>query len=253
MGVYFCLRKEITAVNQRKADGFALKFISVRAFQDYKRIVLVGRMSAQASDGLDPHFQAADFCVPFFCPGAGKLDHIIAVVRQIHAKTHGSGQMNRFVSFVKETGAPCDDCLLCKDGIEQMEAHAGYRILQDQRQRFGFFGSFGIGGGKPCKARLSGMDLVSFILEIADPASVFLQDLHSRLPVVAGTINAVFLPCVLQRKTPVIFEQIGRHGTGSRLQKIRVVFFLVDTLPKVQLAHLAVWQNRHNIADLIVK
>ena len=28
---------------------------------------------------------------------------------------------------------------------------------------------------------------------------------------------------------------------------------LVDTLPKVQLSHLAVWQNRHNIADLIVK
>ena len=187
------------------------------------------------------------------CPRTGELEPLVITVRQIHAQTHGSQQMYIFASMIGQLRAPRQDPASHENRIEKLQRNLRHWVLQNQCQGFCLAVLFCIGGRKSCELRFSCSNRVALITEIRKAAAVFLKDLHCRMPIIRRTIYAVFLPHMLQGKRPVSFEYVRGHGAVAGFQKIGKVFLMMDPLAEIQLAHLFIGKDRHDIADLVVE
>ena len=92
-----------------------------------------------------------------------------------------------------------------------------------------------------------------FVTEIRQTASVFLQNLDCGLPEIGCPINAIFLLDVFQREGAVVLPKIGGdRPMGCKFQQVRVIPLWVDVFPEIELSHLPVWKDSHDIADFVV-
>ena len=106
--------------------------------------------------------------------------------------------MDSLRALIGKMGASGQNTALGKQGIIKLQLNAGHRILQNQGQCLRLAVRFRVGGRKTGKGRLSGGNMVRFVAEIGNAASVFLQNLNCGKPVVRGTVYPVFLPDMFQ-------------------------------------------------------
>ena len=210
------------------------------------------RIPPDAVHCLDPLFQSAYLQMPLPGPGAGKLQPLVFTVQQIKTQTHGPGQMHRLLALVLKFRAAGENPSFCKNRIEKREHDTGQRILKLHGQSLCFPRILRIGRRKSRKLWLSLQDLMASVYKIRYGAPVLLQDRHCRMPEICSSVYAVFLSGMLQRKGIVIVVHIRRHGTVHPLLQIRKIFFMMNSLSKIQLSKMAVRQYGHNVAHLFI-
>ena len=70
---------------------------------------------------------------------------------------------------------------------------------------------------------------------------------------IRGPVHPVLLSGKLQRERVIIVIYTGSHGTRYPLQQIRKILPVMNPSSKIQLAHMPVGKNGHDITDLLVK
>ena len=150
------------------------EFICCQAFQDDKRIVVVGRIPRMLPHRLDP-CSSLLFGYRSLAHAPENWDHIIAAVRKIQAETHGRQKMHTLLSPVDKTRVSCNDAACGKYSIGKLQMKISQRVSQLDDQRLRLFFTFNVSCRKSGKIRFTFLDPVSVEAEFRDPASVFLK------------------------------------------------------------------------------
>ena len=212
---------------------------------------ITGRAPA-ASYGLDSRLEPANLYITLPGPGSGKLDPLIFVIGEIQAHAHGCGKLIFFPAFIFKTHTSGNCVFILKNRIQQ--GHFGLQqfIPQKDFQRIRLVLRFRIGCRKSFQPRFSLIDLMGNILEIRNPAAIFLLDFNRRHPKIRSSIRRVFLFQMLQCKRVFILIHIRGHRAVFIFCKIIIILFLWNPLSKIKLPHLPITHHFHQITDLII-
>ena len=243
---------EIPAVNERDADGFSGSLIRIRPFQDDKRILLMRGVAPDALDLGSPCLQPPHYGVPFSGPRTGKLDPFVFAVRQIKAKAHGSGYLDRCIALINDPRRPGNDPFTAEQSVQQFKTDTAGRVFQRDDQRLCFFILLRISCRKTAQLRFSGKDLVAAVTEAAQTASVLLKDLDGSLSEISVSERRVFLFDMFRGDSVCSILRICTVGPDRSFQKIAEILLVVDPFSIIKLRKLSAFQHAHYIADLFV-
>ena len=252
MGIHLHLRQKASAVHQAEAVNLSLLLCSLRSLQCQKWILLRAAGSPQALNRLNTHLQLSVLHVPLPGPGAGQLHHFKIHIGEFHTGAQGPVQDDPLFSHMEKAGMTGHHRIIPVDGVGKYQIRIRQRIMERDFQSLRFLILLHIGGRQRRNALLPRKDFMGYISEGGNSAAVFLLHRHRRAPVIPGSIGRILLPGKLQGQGSRLRHIYRHQRTGLLLMQMMERFPVRNRTAKVQMLHLPVGHNLHDITDFSV-
>ena len=245
-------RQETAAVDVLHRVAGPAVFICLVVCEDEKRIVLVGRHAAVASDPVDAVGERLSLGNALHTVAPVERDQVEIAGNEIDARTHDMSQSEVLIAAVPDNDAAGDDIEIGEHTVQELGFDSALpSVLQIDVQGFDRIARFRVNSREPLEGIFAFRDGIGIIAEVAALHSVIELDREGCPPVISVAEAGIFLRkyiegiraviiCIrrVARKTAVITAdkiihdaaasvpviQVKQHAKGVRHHLIRSIF-----------------------------